>query len=144
MRSPLHFLSCGISLIHIFLANLRQGSGKRGTAAPPRADKPSLSCARVAPGIHRGRDPVWCPSHIRCLAPCRGSWRRAAPNCGAPPRMRFLAAASSRRRRKKRKEEKALYRAIGLRSLFLSCQPSAINSNTDRCARSFRLCVSLT
>lgn len=47
--------------------NLQKNLKKWRIAAPPWADKPSSSCARVGPEIHRGKDPS------RILASCRDS-----------------------------------------------------------------------
>lgn len=72
--------------------NLQTLSERRETVAPPWADRSSSPCAYVA--AHRDRRVPRRLFRSRCSVPCRGSWRHAAPNCGAPPRMQFRAAAS--------------------------------------------------
>lgn len=132
-----------ILLIYIFFFNLQTGSKKRGRAAAPWADKPSLpSYAYVARRIHREGNPTRRLARIRCYpAPCHGSWRRAAPNSDAPPRMQFRAATS--RSAKCQWGGKALITRLveQIKKPRSLCQPSAIKSSGWSTAREASNCI---
>lgn len=126
-----------------FISNLQTGAGKRGTVAAPGTDEPSLSsCAYVALMVHRRRDPTRRLSRIRCCsASCRDSWRRAAPNYVAPPRMQFRAATSRARSANVKPRRKSVYHEANKEAAISHFQPSAIKSSCCSTARGASNCT---
>jgi len=88
-----YFLSYAFSRARLFLDLIFFRNLRKGKPTPPGIGISSSPYAYVAPRNHRGRCPMEpCPSRYFVLY--RDSWRRAALNCGVPPRMQFPATAS--------------------------------------------------